>query len=298
MEKLTSGFHIHFANANVTKLFEGEPGHLVPSASHFLVESDLFLMAGRMMGHSFLHGGPCLSGLSPAIVHVLLGGTPETSTVTLEDCPDLDICDTIKLLEGDSELSEKDRKQIQELAYAWDLPSLNNSNRKWVFEKLLIHAVIGRVIRQIKQLRRGLKETPLWTVLTKRPDTVEVLLPQKGAGNISPEVLLQRIIWPKADDDDDDNDECSVEIKTGVFGYLREFITKAAPTELQNLIKFWTGWEILPISLSVEVVTGRYVTAATCLEMLRIPCHYKDYDGFHSDLLASISTCHTGFGLV
>uniref|UniRef100_A0AAV2LL14 Uncharacterized protein n=1 Tax=Knipowitschia caucasica TaxID=637954 RepID=A0AAV2LL14_KNICA len=52
---------------------------------------------GRMMGHSFLHGGPCLSGLSPAIVHVLLGGTPETSTVTLEDCPDLDIRDTIKL---------------------------------------------------------------------------------------------------------------------------------------------------------------------------------------------------------
>uniref|UniRef100_A0AAV2JWT5 Uncharacterized protein n=1 Tax=Knipowitschia caucasica TaxID=637954 RepID=A0AAV2JWT5_KNICA len=102
---------------------------------------------GRMMGHSFLHGGPCLSGLSPAIVHVLLGGTPETSTVTLEDCPDLDICDTIKL------------------------------------------------------------------------------------------VLLQRIIWPKADDDDDDNDECSVEIKTGVFGYLREFITKATSKGIQVFLE-------------------------------------------------------------
>ena len=123
-------------------------------------------MAGRMMGHSFLHGGPCLSGLSPAIVHVLLGGTPETCTVTLEDCPDLEIRDTIKLvcfschvtvhysyflliymlffqLDGDSKLSEKDKKQIQDLAYAWDLPVLNESNRKWIFEKLLIHAVSG-----------------------------------------------------------------------------------------------------------------------------------------------------------
>ncbi|KAL4007967.1 hypothetical protein ACER0C_001819 [Sarotherodon galilaeus] len=98
MEKLMSGFCINFANSNVTPLFEGEPGHYIPSASHFLVESDMFLMAGRMVGHSFLHGGPCLSGLSPAVVHVLLGGSPETATVTPEDCPDLDLRGTIQLV--------------------------------------------------------------------------------------------------------------------------------------------------------------------------------------------------------
>lgn len=48
--------------------------------------------------HSFLHGGPCLQGLSPAVVHVLLGRSPETATVTLEDCPDLDIRETIRLV--------------------------------------------------------------------------------------------------------------------------------------------------------------------------------------------------------
>ncbi|KAF3844259.1 hypothetical protein F7725_013600 [Dissostichus mawsoni] len=61
-------------------------------------ESDMFIMAGRMVGHSFVHGGPCLSGLSPAVVHVLLGGSPETATVTLEDCPDLEIRATIRLV--------------------------------------------------------------------------------------------------------------------------------------------------------------------------------------------------------
>ncbi|XP_055011327.1 uncharacterized protein LOC129409400 [Boleophthalmus pectinirostris] len=295
MEKLKSGFHIHFANCSVTRLFEGEPSHLVPSASHFLVESDLFLMAGRMMGHSFLHGGPCLSGLSPAIVHVLLGGTPETCTVTLEDCPDLDIRDTIRLLEGESNLSEKDKVEIQDLAFAWDLPPLTEGNRKWLFEKLLIHAVIGRVIRQIKQLRRGLKETPIWTMLTQRPDTVDLFLPTEEAGIICPQVLLQRIKWPQADDDDDD---CPVDTKCRVSGYLREFITTVTPAELQSLVKFWTGWEVLPSSLSVEVGAGRYITASTCYETLRIPCHYKDYAAFQSDMLVSISTCHTGFGLV
>lgn len=47
------------------------------------------------MGHSFIHGGPCVSGISPAIIHVLFGGSPETATVQIEDCPDIDIRSTI-----------------------------------------------------------------------------------------------------------------------------------------------------------------------------------------------------------
>ncbi|XP_061127123.1 uncharacterized protein LOC133147252 [Syngnathus typhle] len=296
MEKLKSGFSINFANSNVTRLLEGETGHLVPSASHFLVESDMFMVAGRMVGHSFLHGGPCLLGISPAVIHVLLGGSPETATVTLEDCPDLDIRETIGLLEGESILSDKDKQRVQDLAHAWDLPWLTEQNRRWLFEKLLIHAVIGRVTRQIKQLRRGLKETPMWTLLTQRPDTVALLFPEEGAGNFSPEVLLHRLTWPCEDSDDDD--DCSVDTKCRISGYLRQFIANATPTELTNLVKFWTGWEILPPSLSVEVVEGRYPTASTCFETLRIPGHYKDYTSFKCDILACIYSCHTGFGLV
>lgn len=51
-----------------------------------------------MIGHSFLHGELCLWGLSPAVVHVLLGESPETTTLTLVDCPDLDFRDTLKLI--------------------------------------------------------------------------------------------------------------------------------------------------------------------------------------------------------
>ncbi|KAJ7995081.1 hypothetical protein DPEC_G00256220 [Dallia pectoralis] len=159
-----------------------------------------------------------------------------------------------------------------------------------------VEKVIGRVTRQIKQLRRGLKETPMWTVLTQRPDTVALLFPKGGAGYFSPEVLLNRITWPLEEDDDDDN--CSGDTKCRMAGYLRQFIANATPTELTNLVKFWTGWEILPISLSVEVVEGIHPTSSTCYETLRIPGHYKDYKSFKSDILACISTCQTGFGLV
>ncbi|XP_063735839.1 uncharacterized protein LOC134861770 isoform X7 [Eleginops maclovinus] len=109
-------------------------------------------------------------------------------------------------------------------------------------------------------------------------------------------VLLQRITWPREDDNDDE--DCSVETKCRMSGYLRQFIANATPTELTNLVKFWTGWEVLQLSLSLEVVEGRYLTASTCFETLRIPGHYKDYMSFKHDILACICTCHTGFGLV
>ena len=80
-----------------TLLFEGEQDHLIPSTSHLLLESDFFVVAGRMIGHSFLHDGPCLGGLSPAILHVLFGGSPEEATIDIKDCVDLDIRETIKL---------------------------------------------------------------------------------------------------------------------------------------------------------------------------------------------------------
>lgn len=58
----------------------------------------MFTVAGRMIGHSFLHCGPSFPGLSPAIIHVLFGGSLETTPVTIRDCPDLDIRDTVKMV--------------------------------------------------------------------------------------------------------------------------------------------------------------------------------------------------------
>lgn len=79
-------------------LFEGEKDHLVPSMSQVIVDSDLFLVAGRIIGHSFLHSGPCLTGLSQAILHVLSGGMPEMSCVDIEDCCDTDVRETVRLV--------------------------------------------------------------------------------------------------------------------------------------------------------------------------------------------------------
>ncbi|MED6285710.1 hypothetical protein CHARACLAT_031883 [Characodon lateralis] len=104
MSKLQYGFDIQFAPGG-TLLFEGEKDHLIPSTSHFLLESDFFLVAGRMIGHWFLHGGPCLGGLSTAIMHVLFGGSPEEATTDLK-------------VDGAAELSSEGKDTINVVGFS------------------------------------------------------------------------------------------------------------------------------------------------------------------------------------
>ncbi|XP_035984601.1 uncharacterized protein LOC105924766 isoform X2 [Fundulus heteroclitus] len=298
MQRLKDGFNMNFGNACVTRLFDGEPDHLVPSSSAFLVESDLFLMAGRMIGHCFLQGGPPLTGLSPAIVHILCGGTPETAVIGINDCPDIDLREKITLLEGSSELSADEKEKVDSLCLAWDLPLMTSGNRRWLFERLLHHAVIGRVLRQIKQIRKGLKETCLWTLIRERPDAAQIIFPRESSAVLTPESILDRIRWPTMTDDNDDDDDCSVEEKSRVTGYLRQFIQNASTDELKALIKFWVGCEAPTQSLNVEISHSSLPRASTCFETLRLPSHYKEFEKFKKDLMASVNTHDTGFGLV
>lgn len=206
MHTLQSGFHINFGNADVTKLFEGQGDHLIPCASQVLVESDLFVMAGRMLGHSFLHGGPGLAGISPAVVHMLLGGQMETTTLALEDCPDIDQRNTIQLLDGNTELSEEERAAVNSLCDMWELPRLTNQNRMYLHQHLLQHVILGRSSVQIKQIRKGIKETGIWPILSERRDVAESLFPREKDLICNPQIMLDHITWPGESVDEEDED--------------------------------------------------------------------------------------------
>lgn len=47
-------------------------------------------------------------------------------------------------LDGDAELTECD--SIHQLCLSWDLPAPNATNRKWLYGKLLLHAVMSTSI--------------------------------------------------------------------------------------------------------------------------------------------------------
>lgn len=55
-------------NCGRTLLFNGADDHKVPSTSKALTDGDLYRVAGRAIGHSFIHRGPCFTGLSPSML--------------------------------------------------------------------------------------------------------------------------------------------------------------------------------------------------------------------------------------
>ena len=75
------------------QLFTGEQGHYVPICNMDALSSGCFEMVGKLLAHSFLHGGTGLVGLAPAVVKYLTCGSvvEAQDLVTITDIPDLDI---------------------------------------------------------------------------------------------------------------------------------------------------------------------------------------------------------------
>ncbi|XP_061582133.1 uncharacterized protein LOC133447318 isoform X3 [Cololabis saira] len=301
MQKLKTGFILNLGSAAPTTLFDGEKEHRVPSAAAVLRDSNLFEMAGHMIGHSFLHGGIGFSGLSLPVVTVLTGGSSETaaSVLTLEDCPDIDHRQTIGLLKND-ELTAEENTKVTDLCLSWDFPFPTSTNRVWLFQELLSHAVLHRVKQQIKQIRKGLKETGIWPIISDRPDVHPLIFPRESSEKLNPQSLIQGITWPQpsCDSDEDEDDTVPLEKIALVTGYLRKFIEEATPDVLRDLTKFWVGWERPTGNMNVEVVTSTYPVALTCFMKLKLPSHYQSYTSFQQDLMMALTSIDSGFGLV
>ncbi|XP_063041169.1 uncharacterized protein LOC134436072 [Engraulis encrasicolus] len=195
MEALQTGFSREEGTSKLL-LFEGEEDHRTPTCRFDLIEDGLFIIAGRIMGHSFLHGGPSFTGLSPAIIHVILGGDPKTAPISVADCVDTEVREVLELLEGNAILTEAQRERVNKICLYWDLPAVNRENRKWLYEKIFLHAVLGRTAKQVEQLQKGLTDSGVYYLLSKRPDTAAILFPRTSEREITPQMILDHITWP------------------------------------------------------------------------------------------------------
>ncbi|XP_057183745.1 uncharacterized protein LOC130550325 [Triplophysa rosa] len=237
-------------------------------------------------------------GLRRAFVHVLFHGSSDTATLQLEDCPDIDVRETISFLNGQVPLTEDQYSKVLELCLAWDLPGPTEENRRWLYERLLSHAVLGRRTRQMKQIKQGLKDTFVWPLLTDRKDVV--LFPKESEDLCTPEMLLSCIAWPNKsnNDDDDDDDEYPAATKERIAGFLKQFIESGSSKDLKNLLRFWVGWERTEKNMAVEIVKSDLPRSSTCFCILRLPGHYTEFHSFSKDLIMCIGVCKYGFGLV
>lgn len=81
--------------------FKGRDNHRVPIHNQALRQTGSFKAIGRIVGHSFLHDGPCLGDLSPAIIHYFTCREGQDTTVSpplveIEDVPDIELQEMLK----------------------------------------------------------------------------------------------------------------------------------------------------------------------------------------------------------
>ncbi|KAK6312330.1 hypothetical protein J4Q44_G00179940 [Coregonus suidteri] len=108
------------------------------------------------------------------------------ATVVTEECPDLHIRSIIELLEHE-DLTPEQKDTVSDLSMSWDLPAVTKTNRRWLHNNFYSMQVVGRTMRQIKQLRKGLKDVMVWPLLTSRPDVVPLLFPKMAEMQFTPQ---------------------------------------------------------------------------------------------------------------
>ena len=84
---LHDGFPLDGAgHGKLTKVFEGQEDHKLPIPNALLRNAGFYTSVSRMIAHSFLHGGPPLYGLSPAVIEFWCQDS--INAVTIDDVPD------------------------------------------------------------------------------------------------------------------------------------------------------------------------------------------------------------------
>lgn len=86
MERLKQG------PGGAIKVFEGQPGHLVP-IHNYVLSGGLFILAGKMILHAILNDCSGVLGISPTVVSYVSTGSRNSAVeyITLEDIPDPDL---------------------------------------------------------------------------------------------------------------------------------------------------------------------------------------------------------------
>ena len=92
LTEMMNGFPAEGENKPCTLVFEGEDNHKVPVANALLRNTGFYLSIGRMIAHSFLHGGPPIFGLSLAVVqYIASDDKEEISDIQFADIPYIDL---------------------------------------------------------------------------------------------------------------------------------------------------------------------------------------------------------------
>nr|XP_002733713.1 PREDICTED: G2/M phase-specific E3 ubiquitin-protein ligase-like [Saccoglossus kowalevskii] len=163
-------------------LFEGEEDHKVLTHDEVLLEKGTYGMAGRMLQHSIIWGGPGLAGLAQSVKEFVQTGT-EYVTLHVDDVPDTDCRLHLQMIIDCSatELSTlgNDVTTINLLVDAGiNGTPMNINNKDVLLQEILLHQIVRCRLRELKQFREGFDCLSLIQFLKHNPGALEIIFPK------------------------------------------------------------------------------------------------------------------------
>ncbi|XP_028412049.1 uncharacterized protein LOC114534777 [Dendronephthya gigantea] len=192
---------------------EGDKDHLLPIHDQSLRLTGTFKALGRIIGHSILHGGPGLHGLSPTAVHYfttdheLLFQPPPP--VTLDDIPDIELRSLISQLDVMDVIANPAaelRCALQPYLFEAGIdPDNLISNKKLTVDGLILYQVRDKRRLELDDMANGSNGVvdiiTFWTGSSKIDSTDDnsLLVTFDGGANMLPlaETCFKKVILPE-----------------------------------------------------------------------------------------------------
>ncbi|CAB3999587.1 PREDICTED: uncharacterized protein LOC107356592 [Paramuricea clavata] len=273
--------------------FEGEEDHKLPTHDQSARSTGAFKAIGRIIGHSVLHWGPLLYGLSPVVKRYWTasasdgcdGSGAETilSSITLEDIPDIDLRGYISQLEDvapDVRIPEQLKEDLTPYVFESGLDiDLLHSDRKLIAQGLMMYQVIDKRKQELDDILKGMNEVQLHSFLACcTVDVLESIFPT----------------WEKQFNTFDEVKSVSVFEETegheNTISFWFQYLSDLAKYEsgkptLTDMCCFWTATNILPprscsLQVKFDYGTGKLPYAETCFYSLTLPTMHKTYEMF------------------
>ena len=99
---LHDGFPLRVGQGQMTMIFEGQKDHKLPIPKAVLSKAGFYVRVGRMIAHSFLHGGPPLHRLSPAVVEFWCQDS--INAVTIDDVLDYELREGLRTVPANTKV--------------------------------------------------------------------------------------------------------------------------------------------------------------------------------------------------
>lgn len=145
--------------------FEGETDHKLPIHNQGLRQTGSFQAIGRILGHSFLHDGPTLCGLSPAVKNYFTykaGDDVSTNALPLEikDIPDVELQILLEQLQGEPNSGQLPAGVSDDITpYLLEAGidvELLHTDKKLIIQGLLIFNVIEKRKLELDDIAKGM----------------------------------------------------------------------------------------------------------------------------------------------